>query len=110
MAEQKTELSVAEQHIMLAILRQHPNAYGVSIASEIESRTGKKMSLGTIYVALDRLESAGFLNKKEGGATAERGGRKKLFFTIAAPGQRVLSQSLQAMDAMRDGLSAGAFA
>jgi PadR family transcriptional regulator, regulatory protein PadR len=89
---------------MLAILRQNPNAYGVSIRDEIKARTGKDYSIGTIYAALERLEERGYVSSREGEATAVRGGRRKLYFTITGAGQRSLSASLRTTDALRRGV------
>lgn len=98
------ELTVSEQHTLLAIMRQHPNAYGVSIRDEIKERTGKEYSFGSIYAVLERLEDRGMIESREGQATASRGGRKKLYFTITGAGQKALQASLNAMDSMRSGL------
>jgi PadR family transcriptional regulator, regulatory protein PadR len=100
-----TDLTVFEQQMLLGIMRLHPNAYGVSIRDEIKSRTGKEYSFGSIYAVLERLEDRGVIVSREGDATAARGGRKKLYFTITGTGQKTLQASLNAMDAMRAGLS-----
>jgi Transcriptional regulator PadR-like family len=55
--------------------------------------------------SLDRLEDKGFVKSRQGEATAERGGKRKLLFTITAPGQRALRESLQAIDVLREGLA-----
>jgi PadR family transcriptional regulator, regulatory protein PadR len=106
-----TDLTLIEQQMLLAIMRLNPNAYGVSIRDEIKLRTGKEYSFGSIYAVLERLEDGGLIESREGKATAVRGGRKKLYFTITGAGQAALQASLNAMDAMRAGLKPkGAFA
>jgi DNA-binding PadR family transcriptional regulator len=82
----------------------HPNAYGVSIHEHIKERTGRQPTTGNVYASLDRLEEKGFVKSRQGEATAERGGKRKLYFTITAPGQRALRESLQAIDALSQGL------
>jgi PadR family transcriptional regulator, regulatory protein PadR len=105
------ELTLIEQQMLLAIIRQHPIAYGVSIRDEIKARTGKEYPLGSIYAVLERLENYGMVVSREGEATAVRGGRKKLHFTITGAGRKALETSLATMDAMRKGLKLkGAFA
>lgn len=99
-----TELSAVEQQVMLAVLRLHPNGYGVSIRDELELRTGRQPSFGTVYATLERLEDKGLVRSREGEPTAERGGRRKLHFTLTATGQTTLRASLQALDALRGGL------
>jgi PadR family transcriptional regulator PadR len=106
-----TDLTLIEQQMLLAIVRLHPNAYGVSIRDEIKTRINKEYSFGSIYAVLERLENGGLIDSREGQATAVRGGRKKLYFTITGVGQKALRASLNAMDAMRAGLKLkGAFA
>ncbi len=106
-----TDLTLIEQQMLLAIMRLNPNGYGVSIRDEIKTRTNKEYSFGSIYAVLERLEDGGLIESREGKATAVRGGRKKLYFTITGAGQVALQASLNAMDAMRAGIKPrGAFA
>lgn len=100
-----TDLTLVEQQTLLAIMRLHPNAYGVSIRDEIKARTGKEYSFGSVYAVLERLEDGGLITSREGEATAARGGRKKLYFTITGAGQKTLQVSLLAIDALRAGIS-----
>ena len=99
-----TELTTLEQHLLLAIIALHPSAYGVSIQDHIKERTGREPSTGSIYASLDRLEQKGFVKSRQGEPTAERGGKRKLYFTITGAGQHTLRQSLQAIDSLSRGL------
>lgn len=99
-----TELTTLEQHLLLAIIGLHPNAYGVSIQDHIKERTGREPSTGSVYAAIDRLEEKGFVKSRQGEPTAERGGKRKLYFTITGPGQHTLRQSLQAIHSLSHGL------
>lgn len=98
------DIGPLEQQVLLAILRQHPDAYGVSIRDFILERAGKEHSIGSIYAALGRLEDKGFIRSREGEATPRRGGRSKLHFTITAPGQAALQNSLQTISQLSRGL------
>jgi DNA-binding PadR family transcriptional regulator len=91
------ELTTLEQHAMLAIMALQPNAYGISIQDHIQRNAGYEPSVGSIYAALDRLEEKGFVRSKQGEATAERGGRRKLYFSLTAPGKKALSESINAV-------------
>jgi DNA-binding PadR family transcriptional regulator len=99
-----TELTTLEQHLLLAIIGLNPNAYGVSMQDHIKERTGREPSTGSIYASLDRLEEKGFIKSRQGEPTKERGGKRKLYFTITAPGQHTLRQSLQAVHSLSHGL------
>jgi len=90
------ELTTLEQHAMLAIVALQPNAYGISIQDHISQKAGYQPSVGSIYAALDRLEEKGFVRSKQGEATRERGGRRKLYFWLTAPGKKALTESINA--------------
>jgi DNA-binding PadR family transcriptional regulator len=53
--------------------------------------------VGALYAALDRLQEKGFVRSKQGEATPERGGRRKLYFSMTAPGKKALDESLKAI-------------
>jgi PadR family transcriptional regulator PadR len=98
------EIGALEQHVLMAIVALHPDAYGVAIQDHIRQRTGSKRSIGSIYAALDRLEEKGFIRSRHGEPTHERGGRRKLYFTVTATGQATLQESLRAISSMQRGL------
>ena len=104
MSEPDLTLNLFEQQVMLTVLRLAPDGYGVSIRDSLEERTSRKVSFGAVYTTLDRLEDKGFVARREGEATAERGGRKKAYFTLTARGQMTLRAALQAMEAVKGGL------
>jgi PadR family transcriptional regulator, regulatory protein PadR len=94
------QIGQLEQHVLLAILRLQPVAYGISIQQELLARTEREYSIGAIYAVLDKLERKGFVSPKQGEATAQRGGRAKLYFNLTAPGQAALRASLNAIKAL----------
>jgi DNA-binding PadR family transcriptional regulator len=96
-----------EQLVLLAVVRLGETAYGVSIADEIGSRTGREVSLGAVYKTLERLEDKGLVAGRVGQPTAERGGRRKKHYRVLAAGQRALRQSLEALRSMTQGLEPG---
>ena len=91
--------------ILLAILRIGDDAYGLPIAKEIEEIGGRTALLGTIYLALDRLQENGLVTSFYGDPTPERGGRAKRHFEIEAAGHRALTASQNALKNMSEGLS-----
>jgi PadR family transcriptional regulator PadR len=95
-----------EQMVLLALLRQGSEAYGVSITDDIAERTRRDVSLGSVYKTLERLEDKGLVISRIGEPTAERGGRRKKHFKLMAAGQRALKQSISALRNMTDGLEA----
>jgi DNA-binding PadR family transcriptional regulator len=83
-----------EQLVLAAILGLRENAYGVTIHSKVtELAQPKKISLGAIYVTLDRLEDKGFVSSWLSDPTSERGGRAKRCYRIEALGEQALHES-----------------
>ena len=72
---------------MVAIL--HGKAYGVSIMEGIEERMQKPINVGTLQIALKRLEDKGYLKSQLGEATDSRGGRRKRFFRVTSFGRNI---------------------
>src|SRR3954466_9162919 len=86
-----------EHVVPLAILRLGDTAYAPAILEEIESRTGKPASPGSMYVTLDRLEEKGLIRSRLGDADEERGGRPRRYVTVTAFGMRELRASRTAL-------------
>jgi DNA-binding PadR family transcriptional regulator len=83
-----------EQLLLTAILQLRDDAYGVSIhAKASELAHPKEVSLGAIYVTLDRLEDKGLISSRLSDPTPERGGRAKRCYKIESAGGRALQES-----------------
>lgn len=86
-----------EQLVITAILALRENAYGVTIHDKVaELAAPKKVSLGAIYVTLDRLEDKGFVASWLSDPTNERGGRAKRCYRVEALGEQALQESAAA--------------
>lgn len=103
----RTYLGEFEQLLLFALLRLREPAYGVLIRREIENRTGRKISPGAVYTALERLERRGFITSWLGEPTAVRGGKRKRFYQLEPAGHESLKRSQEAMRRMTDGLVPG---
>lgn len=93
-----------ETLVLLAVLRLGNDAYGMEVRAEIEKRTGREVSYGAVYTALDRLQRKGFVSHTLGEATPERGGRARKYFRVEAAGRAALRATRRAMDVMWDGI------
>ncbi len=83
-----------EQLVLTAILALRDDAYGVSIHAKVEQLSRPKtVSLGAVYITLDRLENKGMIASRRSQPTAERGGRSKRCYRLAAQGERALQES-----------------
>jgi PadR family transcriptional regulator PadR len=93
-----------EQLVLLAILRLGADAYGVTIAGELEERAGRRVSRGAVYTTLDRLETKGFVRWKIGPGTRERAGLPRRCYTVSARGLATVRASHQVLQRMWNGL------
>jgi PadR family transcriptional regulator, regulatory protein PadR len=96
-------LGQLELMVLLAVIRARADAYGVPIAREIAQTGGRDVALASIYAALERLESKGFVTSRRGEPTAERGGKARTFYDVTAAGVK----ELRAAHATFTRLSAG---
>lgn len=94
-----------EQLLLFALLRLNDDAHGVALRREIEQRTGREVSAGAVYTALERLEARGLVRSAWGQPTAERGGKRKKLYRIEPLGVRVLGRSYTALQQMARGLA-----
>ena len=90
--------------VLLATLSLGDDAYPVSVAREIESRTGRKASRTAVLITLERLEDKDLVSSRYGGATPERGGRPKRFFKTKARGVQAVRESLERIRTLATGL------
>ena len=95
-----------EQLILFALVRLGADAYGASLRREIEARTGRTISAGALYTALDRLETRGFVSSRLGEPTPERGGKRKRLYTLQAAGERALARVYESLRLMAGGVGA----
>ena len=100
-------LGELEQIVLLGVLRAGDDAYAVPILDEIERQTGRALALATVHTTLSRLETKGFVRSRLGEPTPQRGGRAKRYYVVTAAGQRMLEQSLAALERMTRGLQIG---
>lgn len=83
-----------EQLVLTAILTLREDAYGVTIHSKVQGLARPKaVSLGAVYVTLDRLEDKGLVMSWMSDPTPERGGRAKRCYRLEALGERALQES-----------------
>lgn len=85
-------LGELEELILLMIALIDGDAYGVSITQELEVQTRRVITISAAHAALHRLEEKGFVKSKMGGASKERGGRRKRLFQITAYGRQTLEE------------------
>ena len=101
----RTYLGEFEQLLLFALVQLEEDAYGGRIREVIEARTGRTLSPGAIYTALDRMEQRGLVSSTLGEATPQRGGKRKRYYRIEPAGAELLRQSHDALTKMARGLA-----
>lgn len=89
----RQNLGELEQLILFALVRLGDDAYGAAIRAEILERTGRSVTPGALYPALDRMEERRLLKSRMGEPTAERGGRAPRHFALTADGLAEIRRS-----------------
>lgn len=93
-----------EQMLLLAALHLGDEAYGVRLMEELEGRVGRKVSRGSVYVTLDRLEDKGWIASEQSASRPERGGRPRRIVSVTPDGKAALRKSREALLALWSGL------
>ncbi len=93
-----------ELMLLLATLRVGDDAYGVTIAREIEASGERTVMLGAVYTGLDRLEANGLMASTVGSPTSERGGRAKRYFSVTPSGMKAVRQAKRAFTRLWSGV------
>ena len=101
----RVHLGEFELLLLLALLQARDEVYGVQIRSLIEERTGRTVSPGAVYTALDRLERRKLVSSRLGEPTPQRGGKRKRYYRIEPAGATLLRQSQQALARMVRGVN-----
>jgi DNA-binding PadR family transcriptional regulator len=96
----KAYLGEFEELVLLTVAHLQGEAYAAFILQDIQQRTGRRVILSAVHVVLYRLEEKGLVTSSVGGATAERGGRRKRIFTITTYGINTLSGIRQQREAL----------
>ena len=93
-----------ELMVLLAVLHRRGEAYGVTIAEELESRSGRATSRGALYVTLKRLEEKGYLSSSLERPEEERGGRRRRYYDPTPEGVAAVAEARATMRRMWHGL------
>ncbi len=90
-----TFLGELEELALLTTAILDGEGYGISIVEEIRLQTGRKVNIGALHTVLRRLEKKGLVGSSLGGATKERGGRRKRLFYVTSAGKEMIRQTYE---------------
>lgn len=86
-------LTEFEELVLLAIISVGKNAYGVPVAEYLEETTGKRVSTGSLYTCLARLESREMVTSWMGETGEGRVKKRKKYFEVTNVGRSAILAS-----------------
>lgn len=98
-------LTRSDEILLLAILRLKDDAYSTSILKELKKRTGKELTIGSLWVSLDSLHKKRLIYKMMGDETPLRGGRKKIYYSLTQSGIEALHEAKELQRSLWTGIS-----
>jgi len=96
-----------EEQVMLAVIRTAGEAYGMKVRQELERVTNREVTIGSVYITLDRLEAKGLVTSSRT-ARGESGSRR--VFSVTALGARALAATRAMRDRLWDGVELPGYA
>lgn len=84
-----------EELVLISVAALTDDAYGVSMMQYIIEETGRNVNISAVHEVLKRLQRKGYVKSKMGGATQERGGRRKRYFALTVSGRKTLEENMR---------------
>jgi PadR family transcriptional regulator PadR len=94
-------LGSLEEQVMLAVVRTGEQAYGMLVRRELETVTGREVTIGSVYATLDRLEAKGLVESTRSGTDE---GTSRRVFAVTAAGARSLALTRATRDRLWSGV------
>lgn len=102
-------LTRQEELILLSIFHLKDKAYLVTIRQYLMKLTGEKLSVGAVYVPLNRLHKLGYLDTKIGEPNARRGRNAIKYYRLTKASFKALEEIKEVNDAFWPGFSEQAY-
>ncbi|MCH7565082.1 MAG: PadR family transcriptional regulator [Gemmatimonadetes bacterium] len=93
-----------EQMVLLVLLRLEDDAYALAVLKELDRSAGRRVSRGTLYKTLDRMEAKGMVEWTTEASTPERGGHPRRLFSVTPTGVEALRASRETLVRLWSGL------
>lgn len=87
-----------EELTLLAVKAIDPPVYGVPVQQFVEKQAGRKVAMGAVYAALDRLERKGYLHSAMSEPVAARGGKSRRLYVVTPAGMQTLREIRRVRD------------
>lgn len=100
----KETLGEFETLVLLAALRLGEEAYGLSIAEEIQAVADRPTGRASVYVTLRRLEKKGLISTHREDPSQAPGGKPRRFVRVEPEAVALVGATRRALERMWDGL------
>jgi PadR family transcriptional regulator, regulatory protein PadR len=94
-------LGTFEEQVMLAVLRTAGEAYAMAVRRELEEVTRRTITIGSIYVTLDRLESKALITSTR---TSRDASSSRRLFAVTSLGAHALAATRAMRERLWDGV------
>jgi len=98
-------LTKIEEILLAAIWHLDAEAYGVKIRQYVTKITGRELTYGHLYSALNQLVIKKYVNKSSGAPAGQRLGRPRLYYTITPEGAAALKEAKEINEKLWSGIS-----
>jgi PadR family transcriptional regulator, regulatory protein PadR len=92
-----------EEQVMLAVIRTGAEAYGMVVRRELESVTERAVTIGSVYITLDRLEAKGLVASAR--SAARNGSSSRRIFSVTPRGIQALEETRSIRDRLWNGVT-----
>jgi PadR family transcriptional regulator, regulatory protein PadR len=87
---------------MLAVIRMGVSAYGMSVRRELEAVTERRVTIGSVYITLDRLEAKGLVTSSR--TTVRAGSISRRMFAVTVAGAQALAETRRMRERLWSGV------
>lgn len=84
-------LTRTEELILISVWKLQDEAYGLAVRDEMARLLDREVSVGSVYVPLERMQRDGLLASREEAPTERRGGRRTRYYRLTPKGVAALS-------------------
>ncbi len=91
-----------EEQVMLAVVRTGAEAYGMTVRRELETVTRRDVTIGSVYITLDRLEAKGLVTSARTSGRGDSSSRR--VFSVTPLGAGALAETRALRDRLWEGV------
>jgi PadR family transcriptional regulator PadR len=104
MSKRPVVLTRADEMLMVCIFVLEGEAFSTSIQQEVFRRVRKRISVGSLWVALDLLAARGLVTKEPRKNPDRKGGRPRIYYGLTALGRKSLQRTKEMQERLWKGV------